>query len=233
MVLSAAAVVARRRREPPSTIEPANTWSPGALATGRDSPVTGAWFAAALPSMHDAVHGHPFAGADEDDVAGDDVGGRHRDFGAVAQHDGLGGRERHEAADGAARALQRGDLEPGAEAEEEDDEPGLRPLTDGGRAEGGQRHEHVHVDLAGAEAEEGGAGDVGAAGDHRRGEEPRRCGRRQRSGDEAGDDEGAGEQREEGAALAVPGDRRRGGRAGRGPAGRARRSDAVLRSTVS
>ena len=31
-------------------MEPANTWSPGPLATGIDSPVTGAWSAAAVPS---------------------------------------------------------------------------------------------------------------------------------------------------------------------------------------
>ena len=51
MVVSEAAAVARTRSVPPSMIEPAKTWSPGPLATGADSPVTGAWSAAAAPSM--------------------------------------------------------------------------------------------------------------------------------------------------------------------------------------
>ena len=51
MVVSEAAAVARTRSVPPSMMEPANTWSPGPLATGIDSPVTGAWSAAAAPSM--------------------------------------------------------------------------------------------------------------------------------------------------------------------------------------
>ena len=50
MVVSEAAAVARTRRVPPSMMEPANTWSPGPLPTGTDSPVTGAWSAAAEPS---------------------------------------------------------------------------------------------------------------------------------------------------------------------------------------
>ncbi len=50
MVVSEAAVVARTWSVPPSMMDPANTWSPGALATGADSPVTGAWSAAADPS---------------------------------------------------------------------------------------------------------------------------------------------------------------------------------------
>ena len=42
MVVSDAAAVARTCSEPPSMMEPANTWSPGPLETGIDSPVTGA-----------------------------------------------------------------------------------------------------------------------------------------------------------------------------------------------
>ena len=50
MVVSEAAAVARTRSVPPSMMEPAKTWSPGPFATGSDSPVTGAWSAAAEPS---------------------------------------------------------------------------------------------------------------------------------------------------------------------------------------
>ena len=70
------------------------------------------------------------------------------------------------------------DLQHGAEAEQEGDERRLRPLPDGGGADHGQGHEDVHVDLARAQAEDGGAGDEHAAGDHGGAEQPGRGGRR-------------------------------------------------------
>ena len=209
MVVSEAAAVARTCSVPPSMMDPANTWSPGPLATGADSPVTGAWSAAAAPSTTTPSIGGPLARPDHHDVAHDELGdvdGRLFELSvrrARAQGSGGGRRELHEAADGAPRALERRRLQHGAEAEEERDERRLRPLADGGGADHRQGHEDVHVDLAPAQAEEGGAGDVHAAGDDCGAEEPRRRGRsdgirrearqREEAGDGGGDGPGLGE----------------------------------------
>ena len=204
MVLSAAVDVARTRSEPPSRMEPANTWSPGVFATGTDSPVTGAWFARRAALDDHAVDRGALARPQHEHVAGTHVGGGQTLLDAAADDRALGWRELHEAADGAPRALQRGDLQHRSEAEEEDDQAGLRPLTDGRGADGGQGHEHVHVHLARAQAEEGGARHERAAAHHRRGEEPWREGGRHGLGSEAGEHEGAGDEREQRARLAEP-----------------------------
>ncbi len=150
---------------------------------------------------HHAVHGGAFARPEHQEVAGADLGRRNTRLGVVADDGAFGGREIHEAADGSAGALERRGLEYGAQAEEKHDKAGLRPLPDGGRPHGRERHQDVHVDLASAEAEERGAGDEGPAARHGGGEEPSgRC-RRHKARCEAAGHESAGQKGEQGPRL--------------------------------
>ena len=97
-----------------------------------------------------------------------------------------------------------GRLQRVAEGEEEDDEAGLGPLADGGRADGGDGHEDVHVDLTGTQRVEGGPCHVGATDDHGGGKEERDERRRERLGGEAGDHEHAGGERRDRTAVGEP-----------------------------
>ena len=158
----------------------------------------------------DPVDGRPLPRAYHHDVADDDVG--HGDarlsHGAVVarrpQHHRGRRREPHQAADRAPRALQRGDLQHGAETEEEGDQRRLAPLADGGGADHGQGHEDVHVDLARAQAEDGGARHEEAAADDRGAEEPWRRGGGGDGRDEAGSCERAGDDGGDGPRLRQP-----------------------------
>ncbi len=115
-----------------------------------------------------------------------------------------------EVADGAARAFHGQRLQQIAEREEKDDEARLAPLADGGGADRGDRHEHVHVDRAGAQRVPGGAGREPAAGHHGRGEQPRRERGRQGFGGKPGGHRHARDGGEQGAS----GDERPAGAAG-------------------
>ncbi len=123
---------------------------------------------------------------------------------ARAKRRGRGRGELHQAGDRSPGTVERGRLQHGAEAEEEGDEPGLGPLADRHGADHREAHEDVHVDLARAQREEGGARHETAAGDHGGGEEIGCCCRRESAGDEAGDDERAGHHDQTGAPVGQP-----------------------------
>ncbi len=168
MVLSAAVAVVRTRSVPPSRMEPANTGSPGPLVTGIGSPVMAASFAAATPSSTTPSTAMRSPGR-ATTVSPTAMSAAGTASSTPSRSDGRDRRrELHEPGDGPSRAVERRRLQHGAETEEEGDEARLGPLADRHRADHGKAHEDVHVDLPGAQREEGGAGDEAAAEDGRR-----------------------------------------------------------------
>ena len=71
-VESAAGRVARAMSAPVVFSVPANSSSPGALSTGTDSPVIGAWSTLECPARHHRVERDPLAGPDADQRADGD-----------------------------------------------------------------------------------------------------------------------------------------------------------------
>ena len=191
---------------------------PGPFVTGSGSPVIAASFAAATPSSDDAVDG-------ERARPGARRRSRRRRSRRPARasstpsrtHGRDRRRELHEPRDRPSRAVERRRLEHGAEAEEKGDEARLGPLADRHRADHGEAHEDVHVDLAGAQREEGGAGDEAAAEDGGGGEEEgRRRGRRARSAAKPATTKDARDEDEAGAPVGQPEAARRRRRTGVG-----------------
>ena len=121
-------------------------------------------------SGDNAIHGDAFARLDQDQVAHAQLSHGHARLvlraeganpAAVAilsqvllavqaarQAGGCGRRQRQQAADALARTIHRVGFKRFAQAEEEHDQRGFLHLPDDQRADGGQRHEEVHVQLA-------------------------------------------------------------------------------------
>ncbi len=99
----------------------------------------------------------------------------------------LGGRELHQRRDRAAAALERHRLQAGADREQHEHPRALGVRADADRADGGQRHQHVHVQRAGGAARPTAARAIGQPPTRHRqqvqrlGDHPRR--RRQRRDD--------------------------------------------------
>ena len=133
-------------------IEPANTWSLGALATGSDSPVMGAWSSCGVPLGDDAVDRDAFAGAHENDVADEQFLDAHElRLGIPFAERGFR-PQFHQRRDGGAAAFNGHFLECVREGKEEEEHRAFKGVVDVGGSERGEDHEQIDIDHA---AEEG------------------------------------------------------------------------------
>ena len=144
---SAASRSTRTRSAPVPLRVPANTSSPGCLATGSGSPVMVAWSTSLAPSQHPSVGADALAGPDQDDVAdararrSPRVSSRRRRSSRVA----VVGRQIEQAAHrvGGAGGGQR--LQRAGGGEDDDQQGAVHDLPDRGRAERGDDHQQVDV----------------------------------------------------------------------------------------
>ena len=141
----------------------------GALLGGSDSPVTGAWLtwlspAATRPSSGIFSPGRTTTMSPTADVV-------HRHAAELARrgvaHERLGGRQIHQRADRAARALHRARLEQLREREQEHDRRPFAPLAEHHRAGDRDQHQHVDVERERARRVQRAADAVDAAADDR------------------------------------------------------------------
>jgi hypothetical protein len=151
---------ARQRRVPS---QPADRDVEGAAAVDRPREYLVAWrllgrqrlpchrrlVHVAHAGMHPAVERNLLAGLDDHDVANPHVVDVHRHFKAVPADQGLGRREIHERADGAARTIHGPRLEQLREREQKNDRRRFGPLTQHDRARDGHHHQAVDVEDAG------------------------------------------------------------------------------------
>ena len=93
-----------------------------------------------------AVHRHALAGAHDGDLTHARISEGDLDHRAATSDPDGGRRKVHEVADRPARTLERTGLQQPAYREQEEHGRPLTPLAEGGGAEDGDRHEHVHVE---------------------------------------------------------------------------------------
>ena len=141
----AARVVAIKSAPSPLTV-PANTSSPGALSTGTDSPVIGAWFTAELPARTTPSTGIRSAGRTTTVSPAATCSTGTSTTCSPRMHAGDGRGEIGQRADGAAGTAEGVVLQRVGEGEEEEQERPLHPLAEHGRAYGGQQHQQVDVE---------------------------------------------------------------------------------------
>ena len=159
-----------------------------------------------------AVERDLFPGPDQHRVADRDVVDRDAHFAAVAPDERLGGREIHQRADRAARAIHRPRLEQLGEREEEDDRGGFRPFAEQRRPGHRDEHQHVDVEHAGPHGDDRAPCGIQTAERDREHEgDPHHRGRRGPHvlGEEAGGEGGARQHHEPLARRRRGGDRRR------------------------
>ena len=167
--------VTRTSSAPRPLIVPANTSSPIALLGGQRLARDRRLVDVALAGGDPAVERNLLAGPDDDDVADGDAVHRHaaERAGRGVPHERLGGRQIHQRADGAARALHRARLEQLRQREQEDDGRPFAPLAEHHRAGDGDEHEDVDVERQRARRVQRAAHAVDAAAGDRRRHRPR------------------------------------------------------------
>ena len=131
-----ASVVSRRSRvtrtssAPRPLIVPANTSSPGALSTGSDSPVTGAWLTALWPATTSPSSGIFSPGRMTITAPVAIASTATRRSPAASRTQRVGRRQIHQRADRVARAVERARFERLRDGEQEDDRRRLGPLAE-------------------------------------------------------------------------------------------------------
>ncbi len=118
---------------------------------------------------HLAVDRQPLAGTHPDDIADDQRRRRDGHFDSAAQHSRLLRREVEQRPDRPSRAIEGQRLQGGADREEHDHQRALGPLAEQPGADHGDRHQHVHIDPAGAHRGDSRAHDRPAANRNGRG----------------------------------------------------------------
>ena len=155
--VSAPTRVARTTRRPPALTVAPVTGSPGPTSTGTGSPVSREASIAEVPVFDDAVGGDLLAGADDEQVADDEVADRDPDLVAVTEDgDVLRAQVEQGSQCGAGGALGAG-FEVAAGEDEHDDDAGHLEVQLGlaGTALEGEREAHLHAGDPGVAPEQG------------------------------------------------------------------------------